>query len=105
MPAEIPQEIWSEIRAKLESWPEEDLIKAIASDKFSEVYRRLFEHAQRAGEAEKTRLRKLPRQQLVERCLALVQKNHTFCAFVDQGGYSCVHFAEHTRNTPDNNPS
>ena len=97
MPADIPPEIWNEIREKLESWPEEDLVKAIASDKFSEVYRRLFEHAQRAGEAEKARMRKLSRQQLLQRCLALVQKNHTFCAFVDQGGYSCVYFAEDTR--------
>lgn len=105
MSVEIPPEIWNEIRTKLESWPDEDLIKAIASDKFSDVYRRLFEHAQRAGEAEKARLRKLTRQQLVERCLAHVEKNHTFCAFVDQGGYSCVYFAEHTRNTPDNNQS
>jgi hypothetical protein len=98
MPADIPPEIWNEIRAKLESWSDDDLIKAIASDKFSEVYRRVFEHAQRAGDAEKARLRKLSRQQLLQRCLALVQKNHTFCAFVDQGGYSCVYFAEDTRN-------
>ena len=103
MPADIPPEIWTEIREKLETWPDEDLVKAIASDKFSDVYRRLFEHAQRAGEAEKARLRKLPRQQLVERCLALVEKNHTFCAFVDQGGYSCVYFAEDTRNKADTN--
>ena len=65
----------------------------------------LFEHAQRAGEAEKARLRTLSREQLVQRAMALVEKNHTFCAFVDQGGYSCVYFAEHTRNTPDNNQS
>tara|TARA_R110002072_G_scaffold302996_1_gene490904 strand:- start:25916 stop:26245 length:330 start_codon:yes stop_codon:yes gene_type:complete len=103
MPADIPPDIWNEIRKKLESWPDKDLVKAIASDKFSDVYRRLFEHAQRAGEAEKARLRKLTRQQLVERCLALVEKNHTFCAFVDQGGYSCVYFAEDTRNKADTN--
>ena len=98
MPADIPPDIWNEIRTKLESWPDEDLVKAIASDKFSEVYRRLFEHAQRAGEAEKARLQRLSREQLVQRCLALVQKNHTFCAFVYQGGYSCVYFDEDTRN-------
>lgn len=103
MSVEIPPEIWNEIRTKLESWPDEDLVKAIASDKFSEVYRRLFEHAQRASEAEKARLRKISRQQLLQRCLALVHKNHTFCAFVDQGGYSCVYFAEDTRNKADTN--
>lgn len=102
MSAGIPQDIWNEIRTKLESWSDDDLIKAIASDKFSEVYRRMFEHAQRAGEAEKARLRKLSRQRLVERAMALVEKNHTFCAFVDQGGYSCVYFAEDTRNSDTN---
>lgn len=103
MSADIPPEIWNEIREKLAMWPDEDLIKAIASDKFSDVYRRLFEHAQRAGEAEKARLRKLSRQQLLQRCLALVQKNHTFCAFVDRGGYSCVYFSEDTRKATNTN--
>jgi hypothetical protein len=105
MSAEIPPDIWNEIRTKLATWPDEDLIKAIASDKFSEVYRRMFEHAQRAGEAEKARLRKMSRQRLVQRAMALVEKNHSFCAFVDQGGYSCVYFAEDTRNEQANDPS
>lgn len=95
--AEITEEQWAEIRANLESWSEEQLVKALTSHKFSEVYRRMFEHAQRAQAAEAKRLNGLSKHELVERAMSLVRQNNIFTAFVDCGGYSTVEFGN-TRN-------
>lgn len=100
--AEITDEIWNEIRTTLESWTEQQLIKSLTNHKFSEVYRRLFDEAKRAEEAEAIRLDGLPKPELVNQAMELVRKNHVFCAFVDCGGYSTVEFG-HTRKANDSN--
>ncbi|MCB9924903.1 MAG: hypothetical protein H6822_22175 [Planctomycetaceae bacterium] len=103
MSSEIPKYIWDDVRAKLAEWSDDDLAKAIASDLFTEIYAKAFEEANRAYEEEKEHLSQLPHDELVDRAFKLIQTNHTFCAFVDRGGYSCVYFAEDTRNETTSN--
>lgn len=100
--AEITDEQWDEILKNLESWSEGQLVKALTSHKFSEVYRRMFEHAQRAQVAEAERLKRLSKPELVDRAMRLVRQNNIFSAFVDCGGYSTVEFGN-TRKQDNSN--
>lgn len=101
--ARITDEQWTEIRATLESWSEEQLIKALTNHKFAEAYRRAFEQAQQAEQAEAKRLQGLTKQSLIQQALNLVRENNIFTAWVDCGGYSQVEFGN-TRNS-DTSPS
>ena len=80
----IAAEGWQEIREALEQWDKEDLIEAICDDRFEMVFEKAGqEHAQRAFDAEKERLKALPHDILVDREFELVETNNTS----EKGGY------------------
>ena len=82
----ISAEGWVEIREQLEQSTREELIAAIADDKFEAVYASAdSHHAERAAKAERERLQDLPHDVLVDRAFELVEQNNT----CDNGGFAC----------------
>lgn len=87
---------WKEIRDELERWKKDDLIAAICDDKFEMVYDKAgAEHAQRAFDAQKKRLEKLPHDVLADRAFELIETNHTcenggFGYWIDREGFHVV---------------
>lgn len=80
----ITAEGWAEIREKLEDCSREDLIAAIADDKFEAVYEKAgMDHAKRAADAERKRIDDLPHDVLADRAYELIEQNNT----CDNGGY------------------
>lgn len=90
-PYTIPDELWDAIRSKLDEWSEDELAKAIASDRFSAVYQEAFDAANAAFEAEKLRLAELSHEELVDLAFGLVRQHRTVALHVDRGGYNCVY--------------
>jgi hypothetical protein len=92
----ISAEGWSEIREKLEDWSCEALIAAITDDKFEAVYGKADQqHAERAANAERKRLERLPHDVLVDRALELIEQNGTcdnggWAYWIDREGYHRV---------------
>jgi len=88
---------WTEIREKLDSWSREDLIAAIADDKFELVYGKSdLHHAERAASAERIRLEDLPQDLLADRAFELIEQNNTsdnggWAYWIDREGYHKVH--------------
>ena len=81
----ISAEGWTEIREQLEQSSRDDLIAAIADDKFEAVYASAdSHHAERAAKAERARLQCLPHDVLVERAFELIEENNT----CDNGGWA-----------------
>lgn len=93
----IIAEGWQEIREKLDDWSSENLIDAIADDKFELVYDKAgMEHAERAANAERERLKNLPHDLLADRAFELVEQHNTcdnggFAYWIDREGYHKVH--------------
>ena len=81
----ITAEGWTEIREKLDSWSREALIAAITDDKFEMVLEKAGQqHAERAAEAERTRLADLLHDVLADRAYELIEQNNT----CDNGGWA-----------------
>ena len=79
----ITAEGWSEIRKKLDDWKRQDLVAAITDDKFEAVYEKAgMEHAKRAAEAERKRIKDLPHDVLADRAFELIEQNNTKYAWV-----------------------
>lgn len=91
---------WSEIRDQLEVWDREQLIAAIADDKFESVYDKAGEHhAKRAADAERERLSNVPHDVLVDRAYELIEQNDTcdnggWAYWIDREGYHKVHLPD-----------
>lgn len=76
---------WSEIRDALNKWSNEQLIDGITDDTFERVYEFAgMRHAERAANAERDRLSKLPNDILADRAFELIQQNNT----CDNGGFT-----------------
>ena len=74
----ITAEGWQDIRDDLEQWDKEDLIEAICDNLFEMVFEMAGQdHAQRAFDAEKERLKALPHDILVDRAFELVEVYNT----------------------------
>ena len=92
----ISAEGWTEIREELESWTREALIEAITDDTFEAVYTKAGQHhAERAANAEKKRLERLPHDLLVDRAFELIEQNNTcdnggWAFWIDREGYHRV---------------
>ena len=81
----ISAEGWAEVREQLETWGRDDLIAAITDDKFEAVFQKADQHhAERAANAERGRLEKLPHDILVDRAFELIEENGT----CDNGGWA-----------------
>jgi hypothetical protein len=93
----ITAEGWQEIRDKLDDWSREQLIDAIADDKFEMVHDKAdHEHAERAANAERERLADLPHDILADRAFELIEQNGTcdnggFAYWIDREGFHKVH--------------
>ena len=96
----ITTEGWQQIREKLDDWSSEALIDAICDDKFEMVYEKADqEHAERAANAERERLKNLPHDLLADRAFELVEQNNTcdnggFAYWIDREGYHKVRLDE-----------
>jgi hypothetical protein len=96
----ISSEGWAEIRDKLEGWSRNQLIDAIADDKFELVYANAaLEHAELAANAERKRLANLPIDVLADRAFELIETNNTcdnggWNYWVDREGYHKVSLEE-----------
>lgn len=92
----ISAEGWTEIRDALEAWEREALINAITDDKFESVYQKADQHhAERAADAERERLERLPHDVLVDRAFELIEQNGTCdngggAYWIDQEGFHRV---------------
>ena len=92
----ISTEGWTEIREQLEQSSRDELIAAIADDKFEAVYGSAdLHHAERAADAERKRLQDLPNDVLVDRAFELIEENNTcdnggFAYWIDRAGYHKV---------------
>jgi len=96
----ISAEGWVEIREQLEIWDRDALIAAIADDKFEVVSQKADQHhAERAVNAERERLEKLPHDILVDRAYELIEQNGTcdnggWAYWIDREGYHKVELVE-----------
>jgi hypothetical protein len=96
----ITAEGWTEIREALEAWDREALIAAITDDKFEAVYKKADQrHAERAADAERKRLERLPHDVLVNRAFELIEQNNTcdnggFAYWIDREGFHKVRLAD-----------
>ena len=92
----ISAEGWAEIREQLEQSTRDELIAAIADDKFEAVYASADSHqAERAAKAERERLSDLPHDVLVDLAFKLIEQNNTcdnggFAYWIDRAGYHKV---------------
>jgi len=80
----ISTEGWQQLRDNLDDWDRASLIAAICDDTFEQVGKHAGEHhAQRAANAERERLERLPHDVLVDRAYELIEQTNT----CDNGGY------------------
>lgn len=92
----ISAEGWVELREAMESWDRDSLIEAITDDKFEAVYKKAdHQHAERAANAERKRLQRLPHDLLVDRAFELIEQNNTcdnggWAYWIDREGYHRV---------------
>lgn len=96
----ISAEGWQDIRSKLDGWSRNQLIDAIADDKFQLVYAKAgLEHAELAANAERKRLANLPIDVLADCAFELIETNNTcdnggWYYWVDREGYHKVSLEE-----------
>ena len=92
----ISVEGWAEIREQLEHSSRDELIAAIADEKFEAVYASAdSHHAERAANTERERLADLPHDVLVDRAFDLIEQTNTsdnggFAYWIDRCGYHKV---------------